>query len=331
MHHDAPPLRILDREAVARALPPGALIAALREGFRRGGEIPRRHHHTLPPPRGGEGPPPTLLLMPAWGEAGEPVVVKVVTVFPANGEIGLPAVMGSVLLLSGATGSPLALLDGGELTARRTAAASALAADCLARPEADTLLMVGTGRMAPHLIRAHAAVRPLRRVWIWGRRSERAEAVRAQVQGVAPELRVLSADGLDAAIPEAHIVSCATLSHEPLVHGRLLAPGTHLDLVGAFTPRMREVDAEAVARASVWVDTREGALAEGGDLLLAIHEGRWDPDALAGELADLCRAGAVGRRGADEITLFKSVGTALEDRVAAELAWRTSALAARPA
>jgi alanine dehydrogenase len=318
-------MQLLDPDQVAARLPYPPLIQALRQAFQDGATVPLRHHHTV---ESGSGSPGTLLLMPAW-TAGGPLVIKIVTVFPDNGERGLPAVMGTVMVLEGETGRPLALLDGGELTARRTAAASALAADLLAHPEATDLLVVGTGRMARELVRAHQVVRPLTRIGIWGRSPDRALALvdelrRAEASDVSggltpplPSLRVVQ--DLQEAVQGADIVSCATLSSTPLVQGDWLKPGAHLDLVGAFTPRMRETDAGAVARSRIFVDTREGALKEGGDLLMAGLEGSFQPEDIVADLRELCLEPQRGRRTNDEITLFKSVGTALEDLAAARL------------
>jgi ornithine cyclodeaminase len=201
---------------------------------------------------------------------------------------------------------------------RRTAAASALAADFLARPDARVLAVVGTGQLAPELARAHAAVRPIERMVVWGRSPEKAARVAAALTDDG--FRAEPVADLRAAVETADVVTCATLAVEPLVKGEWLRPGCHLDLVGSFTPAMREADHEAVRRARVFVDTREGALSEAGELVQGLAAGALTEDAIAGELADLCRGAVAGRQTASEITLFKSVGTALEDLVAAELA-----------
>ncbi len=289
------------------------LVEALREMFRVGCVSPVRHHHQIGTE---DGPEATLLLMPAW-QVGEVIGIKIATVFPSNAERDLPGVQANYLLLDGTTGEGIALLDGAELTARRTACASALAADYLARPDARTLLVVGTGTLSTHLARAHCAVRDIAEVRVWGRRPERARAV----------ADALAADGMDAAyapdledaVRAADVVSCATLSTEPLVHGAWLRPGQHLDLVGAFRPDMREADDDAIRAATVFVDTRDGALAEGGDVVQPVASGVLDPEAVL-DLFDLTRSSHPGRTSREEITLFKSVGTALEDLAAARLA-----------
>jgi ornithine cyclodeaminase len=290
------------------------LIDRLREFFREGGAVPQRHHHTVEVPGERDA---TLLLMPAW-RTGTALGVKVVTVFPGNDARGLPAVAGLYLLLSAETGEPLALIDGAELTARRTAAASALAAGFLARPHARRMVMVGTGRLAPELVAAHAGVRPIREVAVWGRDPAKAEALAGRLARETGLAAAAAAD-LEAAVRGADLVSCATTSAEPLVRGAWLRAGTHLDLVGGFTPAMRETDDEAVRRARVWVDTLDGATREAGDIVGPLGSGALSREAIAGDLFGLCRGEAAGRSGPAEITLFKSVGTALEDLAAATL------------
>ena len=311
-------MRTIGPEAIDAALERRALVETLRAAFRSDATVPTRHHHTIASP-GGDA---TLLVMPAWSGGGPTahVGVKIVTVFPGNAARGAATVQGAYLLLSGETGAPLALIDGPRLTLWRTAAASALAADYLARPDARHLVMAGAGALAAHLVAAHAAQRPIERVSIWARRRDRAEALAARLD--RPGLAVAAVHDLDAAVAEADIVSAATLAAAPLIHGDRLRPGTHVDLVGGFTPAMREADDAAVRRARVYVDTLAGALAEAGDIVQPIAAGVLDRDAIAGDLFALARGEAVGRRSADEITLFKSVGTALEDLAAAIAVWR---------
>lgn len=301
-------MRILDAEATQAALPFDRLVPALRQAFAAGAVVPMRHHHAVAQADG--GPDATLLLMPAWQERF--LGIKLVTVHPANPARGLPAVHALYLLSHTGTGQPVALLDGGVLTARRTAAASALAADFLARADAARLLLVGAGRVASLVAPAMRVVRPgIGQVSVWNPTPARAEALVASLrrQGFAAE-RV---DDLQRAVTEADIVSCATLATDSLVRGAWLRAGAHLDLVGAFTPAMREADEQAVARAAVYADT-DAALHECGELAgLA-------PSALRGTLEALCRGTAPGRQDAAELTLFKSVGTALEDLAAASLA-----------
>jgi ornithine cyclodeaminase len=255
--------------------------------------------------------------MPAW-QGGKFVVVKIANIVPGNGPRRMPAVTASVLVFDGTTGEALAILEGGELTAKRTAAASALAASFLARPNARRLLIVGTGRIAGNLISAHATVREYEQISVWGRNPEAARALAKASQGLADTVEV--APNLKEAVQNADVISCATLAREPLVLGDWLKPGAHLDLVGSYTSEMRESDDQAIRRASaIFVDTFEGALAEAGDLLQPIAAGWFSRVNITGDLASLCRGLHPGRRSADDITLFKSVGTALEDYAAAAL------------
>jgi ornithine cyclodeaminase len=310
-------LRVITAEEIAPVLSYDSLVEALREAFCAHVIVPVRQHYRIPRP----GEDATLLLMPAWAATGAAFVgCKVVTVFPDNAALGRPALYGSYLLLSGETGEPLATLDGRVLTAWRTAAASALAATFLARADARHLVMIGAGALAPHLIAAHAAVRPIGRVTLWNRTRRRAEELASDLGRRG--LTIAVADNLESAVRTADIISCATLAREPLVRGAWLKPGAHVDLVGGFTPDMREADDEAVRRGRVYVDTRAGACEEAGDIVDPIRRGIIGEGDVRGDLFDLCRGNATGRQSASEITLFKSVGSALEDLAAAMLVWR---------
>jgi len=306
-------LRSYSAAEVHAALAFPRLIEALREAFKRDGEpMPLRQAYDV----GVDGSPGRLLTMPAWIR-GEALGVKLVTVFPQNAERGLGAVSSLYFLLDGQTGQPRAMIDGEALTNRRTAAASALASGYLSRADSRTLLIVGTGHVAHHLAAAHRAVRPIEKVLVWGRNPERAQALADALarQGV----NTAAVADLDLALPQADIVSCATTSTEALIKGALLRPGTHLDLVGAFTPQMRETDDGAISRSRVFVDTYPGALAEAGDLLQPIAAGTWSAGRICGDLHELTNGTKSGRLDRDDITLFKSVGAAIEDLAAASL------------
>lgn len=304
-----------DAAATRRALPYPALIEALRARFAAGCEVPPRHVHSLPAADG--TPAGTVLVMPAWVPGGR-MGIKTVNVFPGNAARGLPALHATYALFDAATGVPLAQLDGTEITTRRTVAASALAASFLARADARSLLVVGAGRLARELPFAMRVARPgLTTLRVWNHRAERAQSLAADWRAQGLDAQAVA--DLETGVRGADIVSCVTLSTVPLVRGAWLADGAHLDLVGGFTPQMRECDGAALRRARVWVDTAE-ALAKAGDLLQAADEGAFDPAAVQGTLADLCAGRVGGRRAAREITAFKSVGTALEDLAAAELA-----------
>ena len=311
-------MRMIDAATVDRSLTFVGLVETLRVAFRDGAVQPVRHHHTIDRP---DGAASTLLLMPAWTDFeragtsdGGFVGVKIVTVSPDNNAIGKPAVMGLYLLLDGRTGEPLALIDGQRLTQWRTACASALAASWLAPEDASSLLIVGAGALSPFLARAHASVRPIRRIRIWNRTPANAHKVVAGLADLGLDVAV--APDLDAAVAQADIVSCCTISTEPLVKGALLKAGAHVDLVGGFTPTMREADDEAIRRARVHVDTLAGATKEAGDIVQPLASGVLVREAICGDLFGLARGEVAGRRSASEITLFKSVGAALEDLAA---------------
>jgi ornithine cyclodeaminase len=268
-------------------------------------------------------PEASLLLMPAW-RTGRHVGVKLVTVFPGNADRGKRSVSALYALFDAHDGVPLALLDGEELTARRTAGASAYAASRLARRDARALVVLGAGRIGRALVDAHLSIRPLERVSIWSRTAAHAEATVAACARAGIPAQPCS--DLEGAVAAADIVSCATLSTVPLVLGRWLKRGVHLDLVGAFRKDMRETDAEALQRADVIaVDDRTAALAEGGDIVQAIASGAIDAHRIAAELRDFARGAHPGRTREDQITVFKSVGFALEDLAAAEAAVRAGA------
>lgn len=317
-------LRQFGAEEINAALDYDALADALSAAFAAGEvEAPLRHVHDV----GTEAVPGHLLMMPAL-RRGVRFGVKLVNVFPHNGASGLGAVNGIYVLFDGSNGLPLAVLDSDALTNRRTAAASRLAARHLARPDAATLLVVGTGRLAAHLARAHAAGRALSRLLVFGRDPAKAAALADRL--AREGLPAAPAADLECAVGEADIISCATTSHAPLILGAWVKPGTHVDLAGAFRPHMRESDGALVARARVFADTRAGVLREAGDLLQAKAEGAFADEDLIGDLSDLCAGRVKGRAGPQEVTLFKSVGTALEDLVAAEMVLAAGQGAPRP-
>ena len=309
---------IISAAEVDRALTFPGLVETLRSAFREGAVQPVRHHHAVEQAQGSEA---TLLLMPAWtdfkragpGAQGH-IGVKIVTVSPNNNAIGKPAVMGQYLLLEGTTGEPKAIIDGQRLTQWRTACASALAASYLAREDASRLLVVGAGALSTFLAKAHAAVRPIETIRIWNRTPANAEKAAAalRAEGFAAE----AASDLDAELARADIISSATISQEPLIKGALLKPGAHIDLVGGFTPQMREADDDAIRRARVFVDTRAGATKEAGDIVQPLASGALAESDIVADLHELARGQKKGRGAADEITLFKSVGAALEDLAA---------------
>ena len=319
---------ILDAAAVRRATPWLELVDAIEVEMGSPTSVsPERHVHGF---EAADGSPASLLVMPAWTtsvEDGGLIGVKAVTYVPDNASRSLPTIHANYLAFDRASGVPVGLLDGDTLTARRTAAISALAARHLARPEPRRLLVIGTGQLAPVVAAAHVSVGQAggapTQVVFWGRRPVAAEAAarRAReaieadgIRGVA----VTAAADLAGAVAEADIIVCVTASTDPVLSGRWVAAGTHINLMGSFRPDMRESDDELVRRATLYVDSRTGALLS-GDLSQPIDNGVLTAEAIAGDLAHLS-SGSVRPRSEGEITVFKSVGFATADLVAARLA-----------
>ncbi|KQV40776.1 MULTISPECIES: ornithine cyclodeaminase [unclassified Rhizobium] len=297
-------MHIFDAPAVHAALPWSFLIEALRKAHL--GPMPASDVMVQSDPAGGEA---QFVTLPGWAPGG-PIVVKMVGVFPQNAALQppQPAVQGLVVLFDGATGGPLLAADGAAMTARKTAADSALGAALVAREDVEDLLIVGAGALAPHFAEAHLAARPsLRRVTIWNRTTTRAEAVAAQLRDKGIDATV--SDDLDGSVARADVVSCVTMSDKALIKGALLRPGSHLDLVGAYLPTLREADDAALTRGTIFVDSRNN-MEGGGDLSQAIASGAITWDAVKADLFELVQAKREGRTGADQITVFKNNGGA---------------------
>ena len=307
-------MKFFTAQETATALDYPGLIASIAEIFAGGATAPQRHHHAIP--KSGE-PDDVLLLMPAWAAGFGVGGVKIVNVVPGNSARGLPAIMASYLVFDETTGEHKAILDGATLTAKRTAAVSALAADKLAAKGARTLLVVGSGRVAHELPAAFKAVRAIDRILVWSRTAATAEKLAADLRHDGFDAH--AAPNLKTAVAQADIISCATLATEPVIKGEWLQPGQHLDLIGSYAPHMREADDEAIRRAEVYIDTI-AALKETGDLIKPLENGTLTMAAIQGTLYDLTKPGFEAGRKADDITLFKGVGHALEDLAAARLA-----------
>jgi ornithine cyclodeaminase/alanine dehydrogenase-like protein (mu-crystallin family) len=313
-------MQFIDAATVHARLSYPALIDVLDRAFRDGAIAPPRHHHHVP--LAGGRPEATWLLMPAIQSsapgattAGRFMGMKSVTAFPDNASRGKPAIHGMYLLLSAETGETIAVMDATSLTVWRTAAASALASRYLSRPDTHTMLMVGAGALAPYMIRAHASVRPIHDVMIWNRTPVAAERVAASLAGQPYSVRAVT--DLEAAARQADLISCATISAVPLIHGAWLKPGTHVDCAGAYKESLRETDDELVRRARIYADTMAGCFGEAGDILQPLKAGVITKAAVLGDLYDLARGKVAARGSADEITFFKSVGASIEDLAAA--------------
>jgi len=300
-------MNVLGAEDVHRLLDYPSLIAALAGAHRQTAPVTSRlfleaadEHRPA-----GEG----FLVLPAWSN-GRDFGTKLVTLLPDNAvkENGYPTVQAIYPYFDGETGAPTAVIDGTALTLRKTAADSALGSSMLSRSDAKTLLMVGAGALAPHLIAAHRAARPsLEKVVVWNRTPERRDTLVAALQD---DLVIDAATNLEDAVRRADVISAATMATEPLIYGSWLQPGTHVDLVGGFTPEMRESDDEAIVRASVFVDCFETTVGVAGDIVQPMEAGVLAESDIRSDLYGLCRGDHPGRSEADEITLYKNGGGA---------------------
>jgi alanine dehydrogenase len=303
MHH-------FDSKAVEKALPYPLLVDALAQGLQQAIEAPPRSH--LTPNHDAS----CVLIMPAW-RPHQLMGVKLVSVWPGNNAKGESAVSGVYVLISCENGHPVAVLDGTALTLRRTAAAAALAARKLARQDSRTLAMLGTGALSVPLVQAHVDVMRFENVLVWGRQASKSQAVVAQLQrqGIAASV----ATDLEQTLTQADVVAAATTATEPFIRTDWVRPGTHLGLIGAFTAQMAEAEPALMAQAKIFADSRSAVLEKGGEVFQAIQQGMISPAAIQAELAELA-AQPEGHvwRDAQDITIFKSVGFASLDLIAAE-------------
>lgn len=312
-------MRFLDADAVTGAIGVPELLDAVEAAYRDVAagrdRSPLRTHVALP-----DG---DLLLMPGVRQGGGGSSVKLVTVMPGNAARGLPTVQAVVVWLDAATGEPRAVLDGGTITRMRTGAASGVATRLLARRDASVLAMIGSGGQAAWQVRAVLAARPIREVRVHSRgRDGRQRFVAALAEELGEGVRVVEAERAEDAVRGAHVICCATTSSEPVLDAAWVDPGAHVNGVGAFRLGMVEMPPQLFARAAlVAVDSREAALAEAGDLVAAVEGGYLAPDAFA-EIGSLPPDWAE-TRDPQVVTVFKSVGLAIQDVAAAELAVRS--------
>ena len=315
---------VLTAEEVRRALPMRAAIAAVEDAYRAlsagQAEVPLRLSLPVAPHEG------VSLFMPAFvGGKEEALTVKVVSVFPHNPERNMPTIYAAVLVLEPDTGRPLALLEGGTLTALRTGAASGAATKALARPDSRVLAVFGAGTQGRTQAEAVCAVRPIEQVWVYDVRRESAEAFAAEMAGFGPipaDVRVAATP--QEAVRDADVICTATIATRPVFDDADLKPGVHINGIGAYTPEMAEVPPETVARALVVVDSREAVLAEAGDLIQPIKAGIITPDHIRAELGEILLGREEGRTDNSQITFFKSVGVAVQDAMAAQTALRNA-------
>ena len=311
-------MNIISAAQVNEILQPKALVAKLKLAFASEIQTPLRQHFDIANPESERET--TLLVMPSW-QSGADIGVKLVTVVPESYQYNLPSIQGVYTLMDAVKGGVKAMIDAPSLTAKRTAAASALASSFISREDTSSMLMIGTGTLSPELIKAHCAVRPITDVKVWGRNIDKAKAVVAQLQSNTALLGVtLSAvSDLDEAIAKVDLISCATMSQTPLIKGQLLKAGQHLDMVGAYRPDMREADDDCIRRCQVVVDNYTGALKETGDIKIPLDEGLLTVEDIKADLFELCKGDVNFERQSSDITMFKSVGHALEDLAAAQL------------
>lgn len=309
---------VINAESVHQSLSFKELVDALDETFSRPAGMPQRQVFSLDESASHSD---AFAVLPSWNE--KTIAVKAFTYFPnnPNKDANLASLYSKILIFSRESGEPQALVDGTSVTYWRTAAVSALGSRYLSREDSSKLLICGTGNLASFMALAHASVRPITQIKIWGRSETKARATIELIRNQRPDIEVLFCDELEMAVREADIISCATGSPSPLFPGHWVQAGTHTDFVGNHNHDRRECDSELVQKSAVFVDSKINVFAEAGELLIPVAEGVFSLDDVKGELAQLCQAGKPARQNAEQITLFKTVGTALSDLVGAQLVY----------
>jgi 1-pyrroline-2-carboxylate reductase [NAD(P)H] len=310
-------MKVISADQVHAALSYPALIDALGETYAGEFKMPPRQVFLLDD---NDANHDAFAVLPSWG--AEFIGVKAFTYFP-TAAAPYKSLYSQILLFDRAHGQPLALVDGTTVTFWRTAGISGLATRLLSRENSETLLVLGTGNLASYIIRANASVRPLKKVMVWGRSREKAEAVCAAAKAQLPHIEFSAIEDRESACAEADIVVAATGSHEPVVLGDWIKPGTHTDFIGNHHATKRECDTALVTKSKVYVDSHVNAMKEAGEILVPISEGVFRKEDIVAELAEMCRGEATLRTSDDEITLFKSIGMALSDLVGAGLVYKT--------
>jgi ornithine cyclodeaminase/alanine dehydrogenase-like protein (mu-crystallin family) len=309
-------MRYVGPQEVADGLPYGALVESLRQIYQADGMHAERNLINLDGLGDTEGT--CMAFMPAWGP-GHDLTSKIFTLFPNNREKGLSTIYATIFVFDSSNGQLKAIVDGTEVTRRRTACMSALAADYLARKDSKHLLVCGAGALAPHAVLAHATVRPIECIEVWARREEAANSVVQSLRGQCADIELSVTTDLREACRRADIVTSLTSSPDPIVFGEWISPGTHLDFVGSHDPERRECDDEAARISKIYTDVMETAMREAGDILIPLKNGVITKSQIIGDLSDLTRRLVNGRTNDEEITLFKSTGSSLADLAAAEL------------
>jgi 1-pyrroline-2-carboxylate reductase [NAD(P)H] len=312
-------MKIINTEQVQNSLSFAELIPLLKQSFAKPFHMPQRQVHLLAPED--QSKHDAFALLPSWNE--EVIGNKMFTYFPENNaNYDIPGLFSKIMLFRRKTGEPLALVDGTSVTYWRTAAISALASQLLSREDSQHLMLFGTGNLAAYLLHAHISVRDLKNVTIWGRSAKKVQVLINEFSALYPKINFYTSLDVNEEIPFIDIICCATGSKTPLFNGEIVSAGCHIDCLGNHMPDARECDSTIITRSSVFVDSLANTLNEAGELLIPIEEGVFKADQIHGELADMCKNSEILRQNADEITLFKSVGTAISDLVAAYLVFQ---------
>ena len=312
-------MKIINTEQVQNSLTFAELIPLLKQSFSQPFHMPKRQVHLLSPEDHSKHD--AFALLPSWNN--EVIGNKMFTYFPNNStEHDLPSLFSKIMLFRRKTGEPLALVDGTSVTYWRTAAISALASQLLSREDSQHLMLFGTGNLAAYLLHAHIAIRPLKKITIWGRNADKVQKLINKFSPIYPEVRFYTSLDVAQETPDVDIICCATGSKKPLFNGELVRQGTHIDCLGNHTADARECDSVIITKSRVYVDSLVNTLNEAGELLIPISEGTFNANAIVGELTDMCKKPEILRQSTDEITLFKSVGTAISDLVAAYLVFQ---------
>lgn len=310
-------IRLLSSADVRQALPMGQAIETMKRAFAQlstgKAELPLRTRLQVPCHNG------ITLFMPAYLSVDDQIAVKIVSVFNDNPDKGLPLIHALVVVVDAFTGEPSAVLDGAYLTALRTGAASGAATDLLARADSSTVAVIGAGAQGRTQLEAVCMVRPIQETWVYDRIPKRAEAFAAEMSA---DLRmpVKVVDHPSQAVRRADIICTATTSSSPVFEDADVKPGAHINAIGAYTPQMQEIPAQTVSRAKIIIDYHEASLAEAGDLLIPLQLGLISRESIHAELGEIAAGLKPGRSSPEEITLFKSVGIAVQDVAAANVA-----------
>lgn len=312
-------MRIINTEQVQNSLSFAELIPLLKESFSKPFHMPQRQVHLLSPDDHSKHD--AFALLPSWND--EVIGNKMFTYFPDNSaNHDLPGLFSKIMLFRRETGEPLSLVDGTSVTYWRTAAISALASQLLSRENSEHLMLFGTGNLAAYLLHAHISVRPLKKVTLWGRSADKVQKLANEFSALYPNISFYTSLDVNQEIAHVDIICCATGAKTPLFDGKLVSAGTHIDCLGNHMPNARECDSETITKARVFVDSLTNTLNEAGELLIPIEEGVFNAENIIGELADMCKQPEILRQSDEEITLFKSVGTAISDLVTAYLVYQ---------